>query len=706
MSSGHTTAFGNGKSTVDLLQAELEAIYNSAPVGLCVFDTELRYLRINERLAGMNGFPAAEHIGRTVREIMPDLADQAEHIAKKIIETGLPVDNVEFTGTTAARPDLLRTWLENWSPIKDTSGRVIGINVVAEEVTELRQTEETLRESEAGFRSLFETMNEGFALHEIITDEEGRSVDYRFLEVNQAFERMTGLRRADLIGKRVLEVLPDTEQYWIENYGRVAVKGEPVRFESYSAALGRWYEVSAYQNAPRQFAVLCTDISKRKKDEERERLEHRETAFANRVLRAFVEFEDDTLFDRALAIVEEEMSSRHGVFGYVPEPGHLFCPSLSKMLDTCEIEGKCIHYPPEKWKGLWAKALTEKRSLYTNKAPPVPPGHPIIHNNLAAPILFNGEAIGLLNIANKDGGYTDADRDTLDRISDRVAPVLYAWVQRKLREDMRKAAEEELRESRNDLKQRVKERTADLEKANYRLKVYNRQLEQLNKELQDFTFVASHDLQEPLRKVRTFGTMLAAKSALDEVSIDYVRRMQSAAERMQDLLNSLLSYTRVTTKAKPVMETNLNKSVEIALSNLEIEIKGKNACIEVDDLPTIIADRVQMIQLFQNIIHNAVKFQNNDQLPRVKVYAQRGDQNAVRICVEDNGIGFDERFLNKIFFPFQRLHGRSSDYKGEGMGLAICKKIVERHGGEITTKSELGKGSTFIVTLPVEVSGQ
>jgi PAS domain S-box-containing protein len=716
--------------------------------------------------------------------------------------------------------------------------------IVIRNISERKKAEEALRESEASFRSLFETMTEGFALHEIVTDEQGRPADYRFLNVNPAFERLTGLKRADLIGKRVLELLPDTELYWIESYGRVALTGEPVSFENHSAALDRWYEVFAYRPAPRQFAVVFTDISKRKKTEERERLEHRETAFANRVLRAFVEFEGDELFDQALAVVQEETASPHGVFGYIPQPGHLFCPSLSKMLDACEIEGKCIHYPPTKWKGLWAKALTEKRSLYTNEAPPVPPGHPIIHNNLATPILFNGEAIGLLNIANKSGGYTEADRDTLDRIADRIAPVLYAWIQRKLREDERKAAEEErelllakvqaereklssllasiqdeiwftdtekhftianpaarrqfalhpaevieveklaaglevlrpngsprpseeapplralkgeiianqeeivrmpaggelryrqvssapvrdkegniigavsvvrditerkhleeeLRKSRDELDLKVKQRTAELERANAKLKGVNRRLEELNKELQDFAFIASHDLQEPLRKVRSFGDMLAARPgiSLDKTSIDYVKRMQSAAARMQDLLGSLLSYSRVTTKAEPRTDIDLKKSVKAALSNLEIMIKDNNARIEVGDLPIVLADQVQMIQLFQNLIGNAVKFHRDAQPPRVKIYAQRRNQNAVEVCVEDDGIGFDEQYLNKIFLPFQRLHGRSSEYKGVGMGLAICKKIVERHGGEITAKSELGKGSTFIVTLPGE----
>jgi PAS domain S-box-containing protein len=251
----------------------------------------------------------------------------------------------------------------------------------------------------------------------------------------------------------------------------------------------------------------------------------------------------------------------------------------------------------------------------------------------------------------------------------------------------RKRMEEELRRSRDELELRVRERTDELELR--------------NRELQDFAFVASHDLNEPLRKIRAFADMVTKRLAdfKDEASKDYLKRMQKAAGRMQTLLNSLLSYSRVTTKAEPMKKTDLRRSVKDALSNLEILIGEKNADVEIGDLPTIKADVVQMTQLFQNLIGNALKFHREREAPHVKIHSKEvGD--AYEIYVEDNGIGFDEKYLDKIFQPFQRLHGRSSKYEGVGMGLAICMKIVARHGGKITAKSQVDKGSTFVVTLP------
>ncbi len=236
-----------------------------------------------------------------------------------------------------------------------------------------------------------------------------------------------------------------------------------------------------------------------------------------------------------------------------------------------------------------------------------------------------------------------------------------------------------------------------------------------NAELEQFAYVASHDLQEPLRKILAFGDRLRIKCgpALDDQGRDYLTRMSNAAERMQILINALLTLSRVKTKAQPFSEVNLARAAGEVLGDLETRIEQLGARVEVGELPTITADLLQMSQLFQNLIGNALKFHRPDETPVVKVYTEPGgDQEAeanpeapfhrmCRIAVEDNGIGFDEKYLDRIFQVFQRLHGRG-EYEGTGVGLAICRNIVERHGGGITAKSAPGRGAKFIVTLPVE----
>ncbi|MDX2213449.1 MAG: PAS domain S-box protein [Oculatellaceae cyanobacterium bins.114] len=237
-------------------------------------------------------------------------------------------------------------------------------------------------------------------------------------------------------------------------------------------------------------------------------------------------------------------------------------------------------------------------------------------------------------------------------------------------------------------------------------------LEASNRELQDFASVASHDLQEPLRKIQAFGDRLRAKYAevLTDEGQDYLQRMQNAAKRMQTLINDLLTFSRVTTKAQPFMPVNLTAIVRDVLCDLEIQIQRVGARLELGDLPTIDADPLQMRQLFQNLISNALKF-HGQASPIVQINAQiqpmnsdrpfsQGTQHQCEITVSDNGIGFDEKYLDRIFTVFQRLHNHS-EYEGTGVGLAICRKIVERHGGQIQAHSAPGQGAAFVVTLPV-----
>lgn len=249
----------------------------------------------------------------------------------------------------------------------------------------------------------------------------------------------------------------------------------------------------------------------------------------------------------------------------------------------------------------------------------------------------------------------------------------------------------------------------DLETTTEKMVEYTRKLERSNRELVDFAYVASHDLQEPLRKIEAFGDRLVRKYAnlLPDEGKMFVDRMQSAASRMRQLINDLLSYSRVTTAAAPFAKVALKDVLSGVLSDLQIRIEETRATIEVGELPAIEADAMQMRQLFQNLIGNAIKFRKKDTDPVVTITAEFTDGEnlpqpapAINIRIADNGIGFDPQFKDQIFVIFQRLHSRT-EYEGTGIGLATCRKIVERHMGMIDANGVPGEGSAFVITFPL-----
>lgn len=242
----------------------------------------------------------------------------------------------------------------------------------------------------------------------------------------------------------------------------------------------------------------------------------------------------------------------------------------------------------------------------------------------------------------------------------------------------------------------------DYKKAEALVRQRTAELQRSNQALQDFAFIASHDMQEPLRKVVSFGNMLQQKyrDSLEQTGNDYLNRMLDATKRMHSLLTGLLEYSRVTTNPEPFREVDVYAIIHEVLSDLEITIKQTGGEVKVGELPSIQADPTQIRQLFQNLIGNALKFHKEGERPVVDLFSTTTDDGTLQIYVKDNGIGFEEQYLDRIFAPFKRLHGRGSQYEGTGIGLAICKKIVERHGGSITAKSTTGHGATFIIALP------
>ncbi|MFI5212577.1 MAG: ATP-binding protein [Candidatus Saccharimonadales bacterium] len=344
-----------------------------------------------------------------------------------------------------------------------------------------------------------------------------------------------------------------------------------------------------------------------------------------------------------------------------------------------------------------------------------------ISSVIIVPLKIDGRVIGAMMFVSTESKihYKSTDVEIANGLGNRAALAvynanLYKAAQREIKE--RKHLQHQLEFLNEALETRVKKRTKQLEATNAgleqeiikrhdaetELKEYSKNLALSNQELQNFAYVASHDLQEPLRKIQAFGDLLETEfgQVLGE-GVEYLGRMRGAAARMSVLIEDLLAFSRVTSKAHPNVPVNLNTVAEEVTSDLEAQLNRTGGKVQLAALPTVFADPTHMRQLFQNLIGNALKFHRDGVAPIVKVYQKpaRKTDTCHTIYIEDNGIGFEEKYLDRIFSVFQRLHGRDV-YEGTGIGLAVCRKIAERYGGTITATSKKNAGSRFIFTIP------
>ncbi len=661
-----------------LLYAELKAnerqfrlLFEQAPIGMAIAAPDGRFLRVNQAYCDTMGYTPAELQQMTLVDIThPDDRPANLQLIQQLLDGEIASFFFEKRynrkdGETVYA--LLQVVLE-----RNADGRPLHLIGQAVNITDRIKAEEEQRANQQLLQGLIENST---ALIFV------KDLDGRYVMVNAPFEKAIRLTRDKILGRTDHDLLPTAVANIIrQNDLTVLQSGAPIQFEENPAenADSTTYITIKFPlfdetGHPYALAGIATDITKQKKTENLLRQQKTQLEALRQVgLEIMAQLDLPSLLQSIISHSVEILNGDKGAL-WLYQPDQDVLQLVASHKGTLPV-GTTIARGQDVIGAVWESGeplVVTNYSAYH--------GHtPEFETNLrdasilGVPIFWGSVVQGAISVAKgQPHAFTDADAELLTLLAAQAA---IALENARLHENVQRHSQE---------------------------------LARSNQDLQEFAYAASHDLQEPLRKILTFGDRLQARYAdqLDERGLVYLERMQQAAGRMQTLIVDLLAYSRVTTQARPFAAVDLNGVLTAVLADLEMRIEETNATIQLDYLPVIDADATQMRQLFLNLLSNALKFIEPGRPPVVHIYSQPAERGNVTISVRDNGIGFEEKYLDRIFGVFQRLHGRE-EYDGTGVGLAICQKIVKRHGGSITAHSMPGEGATFLITLPAHQAGE
>ncbi|MEM7726437.1 MAG: PAS domain-containing protein [Cyanobacteria bacterium P01_A01_bin.45] len=574
--------------------------------------------------------------------------------------------------------------LDRGQALWDNNGNVIRMAGSHTDITERKLSEEKLRQSEERLRIVARATNDVVWDWDLSDDKRwwNENVSTLFGYSITHVRENTGWWYEHIHPKDKLRVVQDIhraidsgKQFWSNEYRFRRLDG------TYAYILDRGHVVHDHANKPIRMIGAMMDISDRKRyQEELQRQNLRSQLFADVTVKIRESLQVEDILHTSVVEVQKLLYADRVLILRLRADNSVNVVQEAVVPGLVSVIGHNIVDP------CFGKEYIEKYSqgrisaISDIEKANIRPCHVQflkqfqVKANLVVPILLHDQLWGLLiaHQCSKPRNWTNWETELLRQLADQIGIALA----------QSKSLEQETRQ--------------------------RQELAASNEELQQFAFIASHDLQEPLRKIKAFGDRLhsTCNEALSEQGRDYLSRMQNASSRMQTLIDDLLILSRVTTRAQPLRPVNLTQIVEEVLSDLEIRIQQTQGMVRLNELPTIKADPLQMRQLLQNLIGNALKFHRQNHPPVVEISSQTVERDSTSYCeltIKDNGIGFDKKYTDRIFQVFQRLHGRS-EYEGTGIGLAICRKIIERHCGEITAISQLGSGTSFIVRLPTDLS--
>jgi len=677
----------NGRTSEEL-RSYLAAIVDSSDDAIIGVNLDGVIETWNRGAEKLYGYAAPEVVGRHISLI--ELPEQPGEISAILART-VRGEIIRHHRTVRLRKDGGQICVSvTISPIRDAGGSVVGASAIARDIGERAALENALRLSEDRYRSL------ALASAQIVWTKNAQG---EMMEDSPLWCAFTG-QRADELANRgwTNAVHPEDRERISKVWASALQNGNVYETEYRLRRRDGEYRHMAVRGVPvlepggqvREWIGSCADITGRKRAEEQARQSQRELALKTKFATIFLTLSEHEIFAAVLDAVLEHTQSEEGIFGYIGDDGALVFPIWTwEECHASGVPGEPLRLAREEWVGVWGRALTESRSLYSNEPGPAPAGRTSVRRVLALPIFFQKEPIGLLAIANKATDYGQSDRETLERIARDIAPILQARSQRDAQERARKRAEEEVRTINAELERRVQERTAQLEAA--------------NRELEAFAFSVSHDLRVPLRAIHGFSRILIDEHApqLSGEARHYLALVRDNALQMGQLIDDLLAFSRLS--RQPLQKHAIAPAdlVAQALDDLKPEIEPRIEIV-LRDLPPCEGDPALLKQVFINLLSNAIKYTGRRAQARIEIGALPSvDAHAAVYYVRDNGVGFDMRYVHKLFGVFQRLHN-SVDYPGTGIGLANVQRIVHRHGGRVWAEAELDKGATFYFTMEPE----
>lgn len=733
--------------TSDSFNAEfaLDMLIQFAPASIAVFDADMRYLMVTQRWLDDNNLKNSDIIGKFHYEIVPEIPQRWRDIHQACLagET-LSHDRDPFVradGTT----DYIKWEVKPWYL---DSGGIGGIIMFTEIVTHLVKVEDALRDRVHVQNMLIENLPE---ISVFLFD-----TDMRYIIVDGAPLRKAGYDPTQMVGKRLQEAVPpESFKRVYQHYHRV-LQGETFVFERRNEQLKsiyRNYATPIKNDNNEVIAGLIVSQEVTEHERLQESVKQSDARFAGIVRLAadavisINEAQEITLFNPAAELM----------FGYTEEealgqPLDILLPDQFVELHKRHVES--FHY------GSPSKYMGERKQLYGKRrdGSEFPLEASISRLEIDGSFVFTvmvhditerierseklrvtqarfkaifNNTFQFTGFMNVDGTLLEANQAALEFGGLTEAEVIgkpfwetYWWTvseatQKRLQDAIKEAAKGKFVRYDED----VISKYGDMITIDFSIKPMfdpdgkviqlipegrditeminiRRELARSNEELQNFAYVASHDLQEPLRMITSFMSLLQVEyqDQLDEEANQYIRFATDGASRMKSLISDLLLYSRVTTQGQLPQHVDMNQVAQKVHDNLLLVINESGATIRQNQLPIVTADEVQMVQLLQNLIANAIKFRHTSRAPHVQIEVQDADK-MWQFSVKDNGIGISDKFKERIFVIFQRLHTRQ-EYEGNGIGLAVCMKIVQRHGGTMWVESAPNEGSTFYFTIP------